>query len=81
MEVETLLAVAAGFNAHDPDAILAYFTDDATFDAPRGPEPVGQRFEGKDAIRAAFAARFEGIPDVHYGEDRHLVAGDRGVSE
>ena len=26
-------------------------------------------------------ARFEGLPDVHYGDDRHWVCGDLGVSE
>ena len=42
-----------------------------------------------DAIMAHFAEdavfesprRFAGIPDVHYGDDRHFVAGDRGASE
>ena len=27
------------------------------------------------------ASRFEGLPDVHYGDDRHWVCGDFGVSE
>ena len=26
-------------------------------------------------------ARFDGIPDIHYGDDRHWTCGDRGVSE
>jgi ketosteroid isomerase-like protein len=46
-----------------------------------GPHPWGTRFEGKEEVRQGLAARFEGIPDVHYGEDRHLVCGDRGASE
>jgi ketosteroid isomerase-like protein len=81
MDVETLRAVCAGFNAHDLDAILRHFAEDATFDAPRGDEPYGQRHVGLAAIREAFAARFAGIPDVHYGDDRHFVSGDRGASE
>jgi ketosteroid isomerase-like protein len=81
MDVEALRSVLDGFNAHDVDAILAFFTDDATFDAPRGPHPWGTRFEGKEAIRRGFQARFDGIPDVTYEEDRHFVAGNRGVSE
>ena len=31
--------------------------------------------------RAGLAKRFEGIPDVHYGDDRHWACGDFGVSE
>jgi ketosteroid isomerase-like protein len=81
MEVETLRAIAAGFNAHDLDAILRYFAEDAIFDAPRGSQPYGQRYEGLAAVRAGFAARFEGIPDVRYTDDRHFVSGDRGASE
>ena len=77
----TLDAILAGFNAHDPDAILAWFTEDAVFDAPRGAEPGGRRYVGRDAIREGFVQRFAGIPDIRYEDDRHFVAGDRGVSE
>ena len=78
-----LLAVLDGFNRHDLDAILAHFSDDAIFESPRGPQPFGTRYVGKDEVRAGLAKRFEGIPDVHYGDDRHFVSADgtRGVSE
>src|SRR5438093_2342377 len=76
----TLRAICAGFDRHDLDAILEHFADDAVFEAPRGPEIHGQRFEGKTAIREAFAARFSGIPDVRYTDDTHFVGGDHGVS-
>lgn len=81
--VETLAAVLDGFNRHDLDAILAHFADDAVFESPRGPDPWGTRYVGKDAVREGLAKRFEGIPDVHYGDDRHFVSedGTRGVSE
>ena len=78
---ETLKAVLDAFNAHDLDAIMAFFADDCSFDMPRGPDPWGQRFRGKTAVRQALASRFQGLPDVHYGEDRHWVSGDLGVSE
>jgi len=81
MDLTTLHEVLAGFNAHDVDAILAHFTDDATFDAPRGRDPWGTRYVGKDEIGRGFRARFEGIPDVRYDEERHFVARDRGSSE
>ena len=48
---------------------------------PRGPDPWGTRLTGKAAVRAGIEARFAGIPDIHYGRDRHWVCGDRGVSE
>ena len=78
---ETLKAILDAFNAHDLDAIMEFFADDCSFDMPRGPEPWGQRFTGKAAVREALATRFSGLPDVHYGEDRHWVSGNLGVSE
>ena len=79
--VRILEEIAAGFDAHDLDGIMARFADDAVFDAPRGTETWGTRFVGREAIRQAFAARFAGIPDVRYQDDSHFVDGDRGASE
>ena len=78
---DRLDAVLEGFNRHDIDAIMAHFAEDCVFEAPRGPDPWGRRFTGHDEVRRGLAARFEGIPDVHYGDDTHFVCGDRGVSE
>jgi len=69
------------FNRHDLDAIMGYFADECVFYMPRGTKPRGDRYVGKEAVRAGLAKRFEGIPDVHYGEDRHWACGDLGVSE
>jgi ketosteroid isomerase-like protein len=80
-KVETLREIAAAFDRHDLDEIMRHFADDAVFDAPRGPEPWGQRFVGRDAVRRAFEGRFTGIPDVRYTDDDHFVDGDRGASE
>ncbi len=60
---------------------MAFFEDDCVFDAPRGPDRWGRRYTGKAEVRKGLGARFTGIPDVHYGEDRHWLSGDRGVSE
>ena len=80
---ETLKEILDAFNRHDLDAIMEYFSDDCSFDFPRGPESWGQRFIGKAQVREALAGRFKGIPDVHYGEDRHWISsdGNRGLSE
>jgi ketosteroid isomerase-like protein len=79
--VETLKAITAAFNTHDLDAIMEFFADDCSLDMPRGPDPWGQRFIGKAAVREGLATRFKGLPDVHYSNDRHWVSGDMGVSE
>lgn len=81
VSVETLKAILDAFNAHDLDAIMEFFADDCSFDMPRGSEPWGQRFTGRAAVRDALATRFAGLPDVHYSDDRHWVAGNMGVSE
>ena len=78
---EVLREVLDAFNRHDLDGIMRWFADDAVFESPRGPDPWGTRHEGREAVRAGLGKRFEGIPDVHYGDDRHFLAGDRGVSE
>ena len=85
MDDEQSLAVlrdiAQGFDTHDLDRIMRHFADDAVFEGPRGQDAWGHRFVGREAVRAAFAARFAGIPDVRYTDDDHFVAGNRGASE
>ena len=76
-----LQEILDAFNDHDVDAIMSFFTEDCVFDTPRGPSPGGHRLVGKDEVRKGFQARFDGIPDIHYGDDRHWSSGDRGVSE
>jgi len=79
--LQQLRTIAMGFDTHDLDAIMDNFTDDCVFLASRGPDAYGRRVEGKDEVRAAFADRFAGIPDVRYTNDKHFVSGDRGASE
>jgi ketosteroid isomerase-like protein len=61
--------------------VMGFFTDDPVLELPRGPHPWGQRFQGREAVRSGLASRFAGLPDVHYGQDRHWVSGERGRSE
>ena len=79
--VETLKSLVEAFNRHDLDVIMEFFVDDCVLDMPRGPGPGGTLFEGTENVRRGLATRFEGLPDVHYGDDSHWVAGDFGVSE
>ena len=82
-DVSMLRAFLDAFNRHDLDEIMSYFSDDCIFDMPRGPSPFGTRYQGKTGVRGGLATRFTGIPNVHYGDDRHFVSssGDRGASE
>jgi ketosteroid isomerase-like protein len=80
-KLAVLEQMAAAFNRHDLDAIMSLFADDCVFESPRGPDPWGTRFVGRAEVREGLGARFRGIPDVHYGDARHFVAGERGVSE
>jgi steroid delta-isomerase-like uncharacterized protein len=77
----SLQAFLDAFNAHDVDAVMAFFTEDCVFDMPRGPAPGGRRLTGKREVREGIKSRFDGIPDVEYVDDRHWTCGDRGVSE
>jgi ketosteroid isomerase-like protein len=78
-----LVRLCEAFNAHDLDRIMGIMAEDCVLEMPRGPEPWGARFEGREAVRAGLATRFEGLPDVHYGEAEHLVDEGRqtGISK
>lgn len=78
---ELLKSFLEAFNRHDLDSIMEFFADDCVFYMPRGSKPRGDKFVGKDEVRAGLSKRFEGIPDVHYGDDKHWVGENFGVSE
>ena len=79
----TLKKLCDAFNSHDLDAIMALFAEDCVLEMPRGPEPWGTRFEGKENVRRGLATRFEGVPDVHYGNEEHFFdqASSTGISK
>jgi len=78
-----LTELCDAFNAHDLDRIMACFSDDCVLEMPRGAQPWGTRFEGKQNVRDALATRFQGLPDVHYGDAEHFVdsAANTGMSK
>ena len=67
------------FNQHDLDKIMSHFADDCVLEMPRGNQPWGSRSEGRESVRKALATRFEGLPDVHYGNPQHFVDAGRLV--
>ena len=76
-----LKEILEAFNAHDADAVMSFFTDDCVMDMPRGPAPGGLRLVGAEQVRQGVQSRFDGIPDIHYGDDGHWSCGNRAVSE
>jgi ketosteroid isomerase-like protein len=78
-----LTKLCDAFNAHDLDRIMGLFSDDCALQMPRGKHPWGARFEGKQNVREALATRFEGLPDVHYGNAQHFVdePSETGISK
>jgi ketosteroid isomerase-like protein len=67
----------------DLDRIMAFFADDCVPEMPKGSQPWGTRLEGRNAVRQGLASRFEGLPEVHYGDEEHFVDADRktGISK
>jgi steroid delta-isomerase-like uncharacterized protein len=69
-----------GWNGHDVDTLMSLMADDCVFESASGPDACGTRYVGRDAVRRAFAAIFEHVPDVRFDEVRHLVDAGRAVS-
>ena len=76
-----LEALFDAFNRHDVDAVMSFMTDDCTFDGAAGPEVHGVRYQGRDAVRAAFADVWATFRDARWDDTRHTVTQDLGVSE
>jgi ketosteroid isomerase-like protein len=73
--------LAEAFNEHDLDRIMEFFSDNCSLDMPRGSDPWGTRYIGKEAVRKGLQARFEMLPDVHYEDVRHFATESMGFSE
>jgi len=78
---EFLQAFADAWNRHDVDALMSFMTDDCVFEASAGSDICGERSEGRKAVSGAFAGVWATFPNAHWGNARHFVCGDRGVSE
>jgi ketosteroid isomerase-like protein len=60
---------------------MTFMTPDCVFEASAGPEVCGSRHRGARAVRAAFEDVWTTYPDASWGDARHRVFGDRGISE
>jgi len=78
---EVLQAFADAWNRHDADALMSFMTEDCVFDSSAGPDVCGTRYVGREAVRAGYAEVWSIFSDAHWGNARHFVQGERGVSE
>lgn len=77
----TLAEFSAAWNRHDIEALMSFMTPDCIFETAAGADACGTRHEGTAAVRKAFAAAWESVPDAQWRDGVHHVAGDFGVSE
>lgn len=84
-DTATTLAVItrfeAGFNTRDFDAIVADMTEDAVFEHVAPADQAVGRFEGRAALRAAFAAMDEHFPNYDLRATDIFANGDRAACQ
>ena len=69
----------AAWNAHDVEAVLSHFHEDAVFTSPFAALVVpesGGRLVGKPAIRAYWSVAITRVPDLHFTLDTLFVGVD-----
>lgn len=81
MTIDILEAFCAAWNRHDIDDLLSFMTDDCIFESSAGPDVCGTRYVGRDEVRRGFMAAWESVPDAQWKNGRHVISGDRGLSE
>lgn len=79
--VEFLDAFCDAWNRHDIDTLMSFMTEDCVFESSAGPDAWGTRYSGREAVCAGFVDVWAVFPDARWGNARHFVHEDRGVSE
>ena len=76
---EVLKRFVAAWEAWDFEAIMDLMADEAFFEST-GPAPDGRRLEGSAAIRAEWAAMFDGTRDAEFRFEEAFVCDDRATA-
>lgn len=63
------------------ELVASFFTDDGTYHASVGPDPLGKSYVGKDNIRRGVQVFFDRFPDGKFENLKVVVAGDIGTFE
>ncbi len=74
-------AFADAWNRHDVDRLMTFMSDDCMFEASAGPDVCGTRYEGREQVRKGYAEVFATFPDAQWSGARHVISGNRGISE
>lgn len=77
----TIEAFGDAWNRHDIEALMSFMHEDCVFEGVAGPLACGARHEGQAAVRKAFEAAWQTIPDAAWRNAVCWAAGDRGVME
>ena len=77
----TLAAFSDAWNRHDIDALMSFMSDDCVFQTAAGADACGTRYSGRDAVRKAFAAAWEALPDAQWTNGTFFVQRDFGISQ
>lgn len=82
---QQLLSIIEAFgdawNRHDIDTLMSLMHEECVFEGVAGPLVCGVRHEGPVAVRKAFEAAWQAIPDAAWRNPVCWVAGDRGAME
>lgn len=76
-----LEAFAQAWCRHDIDALMSHMADDCVFHTWTGPDAGGTRHIGREAVRKAYQKAWADFPDAQWTRARHVVQGNRGLSE
>jgi ketosteroid isomerase-like protein len=79
MTDETISAIQRfheALNQHDVEAVMAAMTDDCVFENT-SPPPDGERFEGRQSVRAAWEEFFQSSSHAAFEIEELVAHGDR----
>jgi ketosteroid isomerase-like protein len=75
--LDTVAQFGAAFDRQDVDGVMAAMTDDCVFESTAPPD--GVRYEGQDAVRAAWTEFFAASEPSAFETEEQFAAGDRVV--
>jgi ketosteroid isomerase-like protein len=79
--VQTMQAFGDAWNRHDIEALMSFMHEDCVFETVAGADVHGARHQGHAAVRKAFEAAWQTIPDAQWLNASCWGHGDRGVME